>query len=529
MRLFAPLLATLVLATPLAFAQAPAQAPAAPAAPTAPVQAVAPPSVGLPTLAPLVRHLLPSVVNISTTQNAPARGNAQPRPDAPEMPQLPPGSPFEEFFRDFFNRNRPPGAPGQQGEAPTPGRPGQGQPPRRGSQSLGSGFIVDASGIVVTNNHVIDGADEINVILQDNTTIRARLLGTDPRTDIAVLKIETDKPLQAVPFGDSDVLNVGDWVVAIGNPFGLGGSVTAGIVSARGRNIGQGNYDDFIQTDAAINRGNSGGPLFNLAGEVVGINTAIYSPSGGSIGIGFSIPSNLARNIVAQLKETGKVSRGWLGVNIQQVTDEIAESLNLPGGARGALIARAQEDGPAAKGGIRNGDVVLSFNGVAVREMRNLPRIVADTRAGTTVPVVVWRDGHETTLQVPVGELPAEPQQANAAGRPGAPQQPADRTVELAGLGMKVAGLSNELRERYHLRAEQRGVVIVDVTDGGVAGERNLHPGDVVVEVQQQRVNTPQELVARIEQLRRQNRPSALFLVENAQGQQFVALRLRTN
>jgi serine protease Do len=536
MRLFAPLLATLALASPLAFAQVTTPAPA-PAVAAAPAPTVAPPPTALPTLAPLVRHLLPSVVNISTTQNAPARGNAQPRPDAPDMPQLPPGSPFEEFFRDFFNRNRPPGGPGPQGqgpgEGPAPGRPGQppapGQPPRRGAQSLGSGFIVDASGIVVTNNHVIDGADEINVILQDNTTIRARLLGTDPRTDIAVLKIETDKPIQAVPFGDSDVLNVGDWVVAIGNPFGLGGSVTAGIVSARGRNIGQGNYDDFIQTDAAINRGNSGGPLFNLAGEVVGINTAIYSPSGGSIGIGFSIPSNLARNIVAQLKETGKVSRGWLGVNIQQVTDEIAESLALPGGARGALIARAQEDGPAAKGGIRNGDVVLSFNGVAVREMRNLPRIVADSRAGTTVPVVVWRDGREQTLQVPVGELPAEPQQASAAGRPGAPQAPGDRTVELAGLGMKVAGLTTELRERYRLRAEQRGVVIVDVTEGGVAAERNLHAGDVVVEVQQQRVNTPQELVARIEQLRRQNRPSALFLVENAQGQQFVALRLRAN
>ncbi len=530
MRLFAPLLAALALALPMgaALAQAPAATTAAPAV----APPVAPPPTALPTLAPLVRHLLPSVVNISTSQNAPARNNAQPRQDAPDMPQLPPGSPFEEFFRDFFNRNRPPGAPGPQGEAPAPGRPGPpgqpGQPPRRGAQSLGSGFIVDASGIVVTNNHVIDGADEINVILQDNTSIRARLLGTDPRTDIAVLKIETDRPLQAVPFGDSDVLLVGDWVVAIGNPFGLGGSVTAGIVSARGRNIGQGNYDDFIQTDAAINRGNSGGPLFNLAGEVVGINTAIYSPSGGSIGIGFSIPSNLARNIVNQLKDGGRVSRGWLGVNIQQVTDEIAESLALPGGTRGALIARAQEDGPAAKGGIRNGDVVLSFNGQVVREMRNLPRIVADSRAGATVPVVVWREGREQTLQVTVGELPAEPQQASAPARGGA-QQPGDRTVELAGLGMKVAPLSNELRERYRLKPEQRGVVIVDVTADSIAAERNLRAGDVVVEVQQQRVNTPQELVARIEQLRRQNRSTALFLIENAQGQQFVPLRLRAN
>ncbi len=466
MRLFRPLLAALVMGLPLAgaFAQAPATPPATPPGVSAPPVGV--PAPNLPTLAPLVRHLLPSVVNISTSQNAPARGNTQQqqRPDAPDMPQLPPGSPFEEFFRDFFNRNRPPGGPGE-AQPRGPGAPGQQgpgqQPPRRGGQSLGSGFIVDASGIVVTNNHVIDGADEINVILQDNTTIRARLLGTDPRTDIAVLKIETDKPLQAVPFGDSDVLNVGDWVVAIGNPFGLGGSVTAGIVSARGRNIGQGNYDDFIQTDAAINRGNSGGPLFNLAGQVVGINTAIYSPSGGSIGIGFSIPSNLARNIVNQLKDGGRVSRGWLGVNIQQVTDEIAESLNLPGGTRGALIARAQEDGPAAKGGIRNGDVVLRFNNQDVREMRNLPRIVADTRVGSTVPVVVWRAGKEETLQVTVGELPAEAQAASATPRGGQPNQQQSRNVDVPGMGLKVAALTNELRERFSLRAEQRGVVVV--------------------------------------------------------------------
>ena len=244
-----------------------------------------------------------------------------------------------------------------------------------------------------------------------------------------MLRIKSDKPLHAVKFGDSDNAQVGDWVVAIGNPFGLGGSVTAGIVSARGRNIGQGNYDDFIQTDAAINRGNSGGPLFNLQGEVVGINTAIYSPSGGSIGIGFSIPSNLARNIVAQLQDGGKVRRGWLGVNIQQLTDEIAESLGLPSGTRGALVARVQEDGPAAKGGIRNGDVVLRFNNQDVREMRNLPRIVAETPVGREVPVVVWRDGREQTVNVTVGELPAEPQQAAAttgpSGQRGRPNSPA--------------------------------------------------------------------------------------------------------
>jgi serine protease Do len=497
---------------------------AQPAAPTTPALPAPPPPGGVQQEAqqpvpmrdapasfrPLARQLLPSVVNISTTQGVQARAN---RPDAPDIPQAPPGSPFEEFFRDFFNRNRPQGPGG-------PGAPDQQQRPRR-AQSLGSGFIVDASGVVVTNNHVIEGADEINVILQDNTSIRARLLGTDPRTDIAVLRIETDKPLNAVPWGNSDEAQVGDWVMAIGNPFGLGGTVTIGIVSARGRDIRQGLYDDFIQTDAAINRGNSGGPLFNMDGQVVGINTAIYSPTGGSIGIGFSIPSNLARNIVAQLADGGKVRRGWLGVNIQQVTDEIAQSLDLSGGGRGALVARAQEDGPAAKSGIRNGDVILRFNGQEVREMRTLPRIVAETAVGREVPVVVWRDGREQTVTVTVGELPAEQQQASAT--PG-PQQ---RPVELTGLGLRVAGITPELRERFGLKPEQRGVVVTEVIPGSTAAEREIRPGDVIVEVQQERVSTPQELQQRLEQLRRQNRPTALLLIESQQGQRFVPLRLR--
>ncbi|UFN50569.1 DegQ family serine endoprotease [Roseomonas sp. OT10] len=479
----------------------------------APVLAQAPMRDAPTSFAPLARQLLPAVVNIQTTTTLQARAG---RPDAPEVPQAPPGSPFEEFFRDFLERNRP----GQQ-----PGRPNQPQQPRR-AQSLGSGFVVDAAaGIVVTNNHVIDGADEINVVLQDNTSIKAELLGTDPRTDIAVLKIPTaGHSLTAVDFGDSDTAQVGDWVLAIGNPFGLGGSVTAGIVSARGRDIRQGLYDDFIQTDAAINRGNSGGPLFNLDGKVIGINTAIYSPSGGSIGIGFSIPSNLARNIVAQLRDGGKVRRGWLGVNIQQVTDEIAESLGLKGGARGALVARAQEDGPAAKGGIRNGDVILRFNNQDVKEMRNLPRIVAETAVGTQAPVVVWRDGKEETVTVTVAELPADVQQA--ATNPGQ-ARPGSQVVELSGMGLKVAPITSETRERFSLREETKGVVITEVAPGGAGAERDLRPGDVIVEVQQERVNTPQELQARLETLRKQNRATALVLVENAQGQRFVPLRLR--
>ncbi|MCX7685039.1 MAG: DegQ family serine endoprotease [Acetobacteraceae bacterium] len=461
--------------------------------------------------APLARQLLPAVVNIQTTQAIPG---LRPGQRGPDIPQLPPGSPFEEFFRDFFNRGP------QQG--PGPNRPPQQAPQRRG-QSLGSGFIIDPSGIIVTNNHVIDGAEEINVVLQDNTTLRAEVIGTDPRTDLAVLRVRTDRPLPAVQFGDSDTAEVGDWVIAIGNPFGLGGTVTAGIVSARGRDIRQGPFDDFIQTDAAINRGNSGGPLFNMRGEVIGVNTAIYSPTGGSIGIGFAIPSNLARNVVAQLREAGRVRRGWLGVNIQQVTEEIAESLGLRGGARGALVARAQEGGPAAAAGIQAGDVILRFNNQEVREMRALPRIVAETAVGARVPVVVWRNGRELTVEVTLGELPAEPQQAALSPAPPA----APQTVDLAGFGLKVSGISPELRERFGLRPEARGVVIVEVAPGSPAAERDLRPGDVIVEVQQERVTTPREAEAVIERLRRQNRANALLLIENAQGQRWVPLPLR--
>ncbi|WP_424811836.1 DegQ family serine endoprotease [Roseococcus sp. YIM B11640] len=503
-----------------AMAQQPAPPAAAPAPPAAAPAAPLPvPLPGAPeSFAPLVRRLLPAVVNISTTQNVAPRPG---RPDAPETPQVPPGSPFEEFFRDFFNRNRPPGAPGM----PGPGQ-GEAQPNRpapRRAQSLGSGFIIDASGIVITNNHVIDGADEISVILQDNTSLRATLLGTDPRTDLAVLRVQHTAPLPAVPWGDSDNLLVGDWVLAIGNPFGLGGTVTAGIVSARGRDIRQGPFDDFIQTDAAINRGNSGGPLFNMRGEVVGINTAIYSPTGGSIGIGFSIPSSLARGIAMQLADGGRVRRGWLGVNIQQVTDEIAESLGMRGGARGALVARAQEGAPAAAAGIRNGDVVLRFNNQEVREMRTLPRIVAETAVGSQVPVVVWRDGREETLTVTLGELPNEPQQAAATPNQ-APR--GDRPVELSGLGLKVMAITPELRERFRLRAEARGVVVTEVTPDTPGAEREIRPGDIILEVQQERVGTPQEVTERIERLRRQGRATALFLIESQQGQRFVPLRL---
>ncbi len=495
---FASLVLAAVIAAPLAALVPP------------PAAAQVPPPGAPTSFAPLAQRLLPAVVNIQTTQAAAAGPRAG--RDAPDVPQAPPGSPFEEFFRDFLERNRPPGQ----------GQPNRPQQPQRRAQSLGSGFIIDASGIVVTNNHVIDGAEEINVVLQDNTTLRAELVGTDPRTDVAVLRVRPERPLPFVTFGDSDTALVGDWVLAIGNPFGLGGSVTAGIVSARGRDIRQGLYDDFIQTDAAINRGNSGGPLFNLAGEVIGINTAIYSPSGGSIGIGFSIPSNLARNIANQLRDVGRVRRGWLGVNIQQVTDEIAESLGLRNGTRGALVARAQDGGPAALGGIQAGDVILRFNGQEVREMRNLPRIVADTAVGSSAPVVVWRDGKEVTVSVTVAELPSEAAQASATPAPAA----RPTTVELTGLGLRIGPITPEARERFSLRAESRGVVITEVTPGSTAAERELRAGDVIVEIQQERVGTPQEVQERLERLRRQNRATALFLIEGPQGQRWVPLRL---
>jgi serine protease Do len=361
----------------------------------------------------------------------------------------------------------------------------------------------------------------VNVVLTDNTTLRAEVVGRDPRTDLALLRVRTEKRLQPVRFGDSDTLRIGDWVLAIGNPFGLGGTVTAGIVSARGRDIRIGPYDDFIQTDAAINRGNSGGPLFNMAGEVVGINTAIFSPTGGSIGIGFAIPANIATNVVAQLREFGRTRRGWLGVRIQQVTDEIAESVGLQGGPRGALIAGVNEGGPADRARLQNGDIVLRFDGHEIREMRSLPRIVADTPIGKQVPVVVWRGGREVTLTATIGELPEDTQQA--AATPG-PQDRGGRPVEVPGLGMRVASITPELRERFSLSAEARGVVVVEVTPNGPAAERGIRPGDVVVEVQQEAVATPAELQERIDRARQAGRRNVLMLIEGQQGLRWVPL-----
>jgi serine protease Do len=460
--------------------------------------------------ADLAERLLPGVVNIASSQTVTSRAE---RPGVgPDIPMFPPGSPFEQFFRDFMERNRHGG--------------NQPQEPVRRMQSLGSGFIVDASGIIVTNNHVIDGADEITVTLQDNTTLKATLLGRDERTDIAVLKVKSDKPLPSVAFGDSDRARVGDWVIAIGNPFGLGGSVTAGIVSARGRDISQGPYDNFIQTDAAINKGNSGGPLFNMDGEVIGINTAIYSPSGGSIGIGFSIPSNIAKTVVAQLRDFGHARRGWLGVKIQQVTPDIAESLGLKE-ATGALVAGVNDGGPADQAKIQNGDVILRFDDQEVKEMHNLPRIVAETDIHKQVPVTIWRNGKEETLTVTVGELAEDQQQAALTPEQDNPAQP--QPLELSGLGLQVAPITADARDKYQLGQDQKGVLVTGVTQGTPAADRGLKAGDVIVEVQQEEVSTPAEVQDRIDKLRKAGRASVLMLVQSSDGLRWVPLSLKPN
>ena len=482
-----------------------------------PLPATAQPRANAPALgfADLAEKLLPAVVNISTTQTVKAeRGPTPPgapgtpgtpRRGGPDVPQFPPGSPFEEFFKDFFDRQ------GRQPDAP----------PRR-AQSLGSGFIIDPSGIVVTNNHVIAEADEIKVILQDNTQLNAKLIGRDAKTDLAVLKVESTKPLPAVKFGDSDKSRVGDWVIAIGNPFGLGGTVTAGIISARARDINAGPYDDFLQTDASINRGNSGGPMFNLAGEVIGINTAIYSPSGGSVGIGFAVPSSLARPVVEQLRDYGKTRRGWLGVNIQSVTDEIAESLGLDK-ARGALVARVTEQGPADKAKIQQGDVVIRFDGKEVTDMRRLPRLVAETPVDKNVKVVVWRKGKEVALDVKLGEL-EENDQVAAAPRGTKPTTPMPSAPSVDALGMQLSQLTPELREKFEVNEKTKGVLVTKVDEGSTAAERGIRAGDVIVEVAQEEVTAPAQVAKKVTEANTQGRRSVLVMVERQGEQRFVGL-----
>ncbi|WP_374377298.1 DegQ family serine endoprotease [Dongia sp.] len=443
--------------------------------------------------ADLAEKSLPAVVNISTTQTVTADSQIQD---------------LDDMFREFLDR--------QNGDKPKP----------RKATSLGSGFIIDPSGYVVTNNHVVEGAEEITVITHDNEELKAKLVGRDEKTDLALLKVETKEPLPAVKWGDSDKLRIGDWVLAIGNPFGLGGTVTAGIVSARQRDINAGPYDDFIQTDASINRGNSGGPMFNMDGDVVGINSAIYSPSGGSVGIGFSIPSNLAKGVIAQIKEFGHPRRGWLGVRIQTVSPELAEGLRLPE-AKGALVSSVSTGGPADKAGIRQGDVILEFDGHEVADMKALPRLVADTQFGKSVPVSIWRKGAKTSVTVELGELDEKAEASLQSTQPEEEtDQPADTGDKIAQLGIQVGKIDDAARGKFDLPEGAEGVVVLSVEEDGPAAEKDLRAGDVIAEVDQKAVSSPQDVHERVKSAQ-ENGYRLVTLLINRQGDfQWIAVKI---
>lgn len=456
--------------------------------------------------ADLADALLPAVVNISSTQKA---AEPQDMENMPDMPQFPPGSPFEDFFKDFFDNHH---------GAPMPNLP---------ASSLGSGFVIDANnGYIVTNNHVIKDADEVRVTFHDDETLEAEVIGRDEKTDLAVLKVDTDKKLTAVDFGDSDDLRVGDWVIAIGNPFGLGGTVTAGIISARQRDINAGPYDDFLQTDASINRGNSGGPMFNLRGQVIGVNTAIFSPSGGSVGIGFAIPSSLAESIIDQIIEYGRTRRGWLGVRIQTVSDEIAESLGL-GDATGALVAGVTDNGPADKAGIEAGDIILEFNGQSVKEMRSLPRMVAETGIGTNANVSVWRDNRRQKFNVEIGELEkAEEDGLIETAENLDNDHDSDKGVEIDDLDLSVVSLTDMTRDQFGIDQSIEGVVITEIERGSNPERKGIMAGDVIVEINQTPVSSPADILNSVKNARENNRESVLLLINQGGDVRFVGVKL---
>jgi serine protease Do len=441
----------------------------------------------------LAHRLLPTVVNIATEQTLKTANTAQ------NMPDLPPGSPLQDLFKDFLDKSQ---------NAP------------RHVTSLGSGFIIDPSGLIVTNNHVIEDADQISVTLNDGTSLPAKLIGRDEKTDLALLKVRPRKPLPYAKFGNSDDALVGDWVIAIGNPFGLGSTVTAGIVSARNRDINAGPYDDFIQTDAPINRGNSGGPLFDMDGDVVGINSAIFSPSGGSVGIGFSIPSNMARDVIAQLRKYGHMRRGWIGVRIQGLTADIAEGLGL-GSIKGVLVAEVTPGGPAAAGGLRNGDLITAFDGKPVPDSRTLPRIVADTPVGKTVSVDVLRHHSKLVLKLKIRRLKeaasAQPKRHAQTHAPGS---------QVSRLGLSLATLSPDLRSKYRLSKAVHGVIVTQVDPDSEAGTKNFRAGDVIVEVQNQPVRSPGDVMKQIDVAEKAGKKVALMLVNRGGNLSFVAVRL---
>lgn len=452
-----------------------------------------------------------AVVNISAAQTGPEKradgGNVAP----PEMP--PQGTPFDDLFEEFFKKRQQ-----QQQDGGDPHA-------ERRSNSLGSGFVIDPSGIVVTNNHVIADANEITVIFNDGQKLRATVVGTDTKVDVAVLKVKPEKPLKAVKFGDSEKLRVGDWVMAVGNPFGLGGTVTAGIVSARHRNIDSGPYDNYIQTDAAINKGNSGGPLFNMDGDVIGINTAILSPSGGSIGIGFATPASTVSPVIEQLRKFGEVRRGWIGVRIQSVDETIAQSLDL-GGVRGALVSGTDPKGPAKAAGLQTGDVIIKFGDQDIKDSRELPKIVAQAPVGQDVPVVVIRGGKQMTLTVHLGRLDEGTKKVATAEAPPADAPPAVAPQVEVALGMSFTGLTPETRQKYTINdSVSSGVVIANVDPKSPAAEKRLQAGEVLVEVNQEPVKDAADAAKKLKALKDSGKKTALLLIANPQGEvRFVAV-----
>jgi serine protease Do len=463
---------------------------------------------GPDSVADLAEKLIDAVVNISTTQTIAEQRQVP-------LPQVPDGSPFQNFFDEFFDHQNKGGDDQEDGEGS--------EDPHK-VQSLGSGFVIDESGIIITNNHVIEGADEIVANFNDGTKLRAELIGHDEKTDVAVLRVKPTHPLVAVKFGDSQKMRVGDWVMAIGNPFGLGGTVTTGIVSARNRDINSGPYDNYLQTDAAINRGNSGGPLFNEKGEVIGINTAIISPSGGSIGIGFSVPSEIAAGVVDQLRQFGETRRGWLGVNIQEVTDDLADSLGLDK-AHGALVAGVSEGGPAAAAKIEAGDVIVEFDGHAIGAMRELPRLVANTPIGKAVEVKLVRKGTEVLVHVTLGRLEESDKVASATAEPKAPADKPKTDAKV--LGLTLGELTAKQRAEFKIADAVKGVLITAVEADSVAADKHIEPGDVIVEVAQQVVAKPEDVTSIVAKQKDQGRRSALLLIADPTGAlRFDALKI---
>jgi len=458
---------------------------------------------GPTSVAPLAEKLIDAVVNISTTQTV--KG-----PEGAPLPRVPKGAPFEEFFEDFFNRK------------------GGRSPADRKVSSLGSGFVVDGKeGIVVTNNHVIDGADEIIVNFNDGTKLKVeKVLGKDTKTDLAILKVTPKKTLPAVPFGSSERLKVGDWVMAIGNPFGLGGSVTVGIISAKQRDINSGPYDDYLQTDAAINKGNSGGPLFNMEGEVIGVNTAIISPTGGSIGIGFAVPSDTATVVIDQLRQFGETRRGWLGVKIQSITEDLAEAYGVKENT-GALVASVTPESPAAKGGIQDGDVILKFDGKDVTTMRGLPRLVAQTPIGKDVDVELLRKGHRTNLKVAVGRLVEEDEPVKSATKepPKGKGKSKDRdkaappaASRSSLIGLVLSPLTDELRTKHSIGKDMKGVIVLEVDPASPAAEKGVKVGDVIVEVAYEAVTSLDDITKSVDKVKKAGRKNVLLRLEDGKG-----------